>query len=92
MVTGPSPNPVVLVQWRGSNGGTGPVDSGYWYDQLYYATNAAMTDAQGRYELTQLPAGTYHLKAARGGYDKRTLRRFQLQPVVTFRYRLERRP
>jgi hypothetical protein len=27
-----------------------------------------MTDAQGRYELTQLPAGTYHLKASRGGY------------------------
>ena len=26
------------------------------------------TDAQGRYELTQLPAGTYHLKASRGGY------------------------
>jgi len=26
------------------------------------------TDAQGRYELSQLAAGTYHLKAARGGY------------------------
>jgi len=26
------------------------------------------TDAQGRYELAQLPAGTYHLKAARGGF------------------------
>jgi protocatechuate 3,4-dioxygenase beta subunit len=29
---------------------------------------STMTDAQGRYELTQLPAGTYLLKAARGGY------------------------
>src|SRR3954469_14339266 len=30
--------------------------------------SSTMTDAQGRYELTQLPAGTYHLKATRGGY------------------------
>lgn len=29
---------------------------------------ATMTDAEGRYELTQLPAGRYHLKARRGGY------------------------
>jgi 5-hydroxyisourate hydrolase-like protein (transthyretin family) len=29
---------------------------------------STMTDAQGRYELTQLPAGTYLLKATRGGY------------------------
>ena len=29
---------------------------------------ATMTDAEGRYELTQLPAGRYHLKASRGGY------------------------
>jgi Carboxypeptidase regulatory-like domain len=29
---------------------------------------STLTDAQGRYELTQLPAGTYHLKATRGGY------------------------
>jgi 5-hydroxyisourate hydrolase-like protein (transthyretin family) len=29
---------------------------------------ATMTDADGRYELTQLPAGRYHLKARRGGY------------------------
>ena len=29
---------------------------------------STMTDARGRYELTQLPAGTYHLKATRGGY------------------------
>lgn len=29
---------------------------------------STMTDAQGRYELPQLPAGTYHLKATRGGY------------------------
>jgi hypothetical protein len=27
-----------------------------------------MTDAEGRYELTQLPAGRYQLKATRGGY------------------------
>src|SRR5919197_1510071 len=27
-----------------------------------------MTDAEGRYELTQLAAGRYHLKATRGGY------------------------
>ena len=29
---------------------------------------ATMTDAEGRYALTQLPAGRYHLKAKRGGY------------------------
>ena len=29
---------------------------------------ATMTDAEGRYELTQLPAGQYQLKASRGGY------------------------
>ena len=29
---------------------------------------STMTDAQGRYELAQLPAGTYHLKATRGGF------------------------
>jgi 5-hydroxyisourate hydrolase-like protein (transthyretin family) len=29
---------------------------------------ATMTDAEGRYELTQLPAGRYQLKATRGGY------------------------
>src|SRR5262245_4159226 len=30
--------------------------------------SSTMTDAQGRYELAQLPAGTYQLKATRGGY------------------------
>lgn len=29
---------------------------------------ATMTDAEGRYELTELPAGRYQLKASRGGY------------------------
>jgi hypothetical protein len=29
---------------------------------------ATMTDAEGRYELAQLPAGRYQLKARRGGY------------------------
>ena len=29
---------------------------------------ATMTDAEGRYELSQLPAGRYYLKASRGGY------------------------
>lgn len=29
---------------------------------------ATMTDAEGRYELTELPAGRYQLKATRGGY------------------------
>ena len=29
---------------------------------------ATMTDAQGRYELSELPAGSYHLRATRGGY------------------------
>jgi 5-hydroxyisourate hydrolase-like protein (transthyretin family) len=32
------------------------------------APAATMTDAQGRYELTQLAAGRYQLKATRGGY------------------------
>lgn len=31
-------------------------------------TEVTITDAQGRYELTQLPPGQYHLKASRGGY------------------------
>lgn len=39
-------NPVVLVQWNGVNGGAGPVSSGTWYDWLYYATNAALSNAQ----------------------------------------------
>jgi hypothetical protein len=29
---------------------------------------STITDAQGRYELAQLAAGTYHLRATRGGY------------------------
>lgn len=29
---------------------------------------ATMTDAEGRYELTELPAGRYQLEATRGGY------------------------
>ena len=29
---------------------------------------ATVTDAEGRYELTRLPAGRYQLKASRGGY------------------------
>jgi len=29
---------------------------------------STMTDAQGRYEIDQLPAGSYQLKASRGGY------------------------
>ncbi|HEX4566285.1 MAG TPA: carboxypeptidase-like regulatory domain-containing protein, partial [Vicinamibacterales bacterium] len=31
-------------------------------------TEVTMTDAQGRYELSPLPAGQYHLKASRGGF------------------------
>lgn len=48
-LTGPAPNPTVLVQWRGYNGGTGVVSTNvntYWYDFAYYATNAAMTNVQ----------------------------------------------
>jgi hypothetical protein len=48
-VTGPALNPVVLVQWHGYNGGPGAVPTnspGYWYDFVYYATNAAMTNEQ----------------------------------------------
>jgi 5-hydroxyisourate hydrolase-like protein (transthyretin family) len=39
-----------------------------WSAKDQSGPTSTMTDAQGRYELTQLPAGTYHLKATRGGY------------------------
>jgi len=39
-----------------------------WNAKDQSGPSSTMTDAQGRYELTQLPAGTYHLKATRGGY------------------------
>ena len=39
-----------------------------WSAKDQSGPTSTMTDAQGRYELPQLPAGTYHLKATRGGY------------------------
>jgi hypothetical protein len=39
-----------------------------WSTADHSGPTATMTDAQGRYELTQLPAGRYQLKASRGGY------------------------
>lgn len=39
-----------------------------WSNKDLGAPAATMTDAEGRYELAQLPAGRYHLKARRGGY------------------------
>jgi len=39
-----------------------------WNAKDQSGPTSSMTDAQGRYELAQLPAGTYHLKATRGGY------------------------
>jgi hypothetical protein len=39
-----------------------------WSAKDQSGPTSTMTDAQGRYELAQLPAGTYHLKATRGGY------------------------
>ena len=39
-----------------------------WSTAEHGGPAATMTDAQGRYELTQLPAGRYQLKATRGGY------------------------
>jgi hypothetical protein len=39
-----------------------------WSAKDQSGPSSTMTDAQGRYELTQLPAGTYHLKATRGGF------------------------
>jgi len=39
-----------------------------WSAKDQSGPTSTMTDAQGRYELTQLPAGTYHLKATRGGF------------------------
>ena len=39
-----------------------------WSAKDQSGPRSTMTDAKGRYELTQLPAGTYHLKATRGGY------------------------
>jgi len=44
---------VRMIEWS-SRDGSGPA--------------ATMTDADGRYELTQLPAGQYQLRASRGGY------------------------
>lgn len=39
-----------------------------WSNAALGGPAATMTDAEGRYELTQLPAGRYQLKARRGGY------------------------
>jgi membrane-associated protease RseP (regulator of RpoE activity) len=39
-----------------------------WSTSDFSGPAATMTDAEGRYELTQLPAGRYQLKARRGGY------------------------
>lgn len=39
-----------------------------WTAKDQSGPTSTMTDAQGRYELTQLPAGTYQLKATRGGF------------------------
>jgi hypothetical protein len=39
-----------------------------WSAADHSGPTATMTDAQGRYELTHLPAGRYQLKATRGGY------------------------
>jgi hypothetical protein len=39
-----------------------------WSTADHSGPAATMTDTQGRYELTQLPAGRYQLKATRGGY------------------------
>jgi 5-hydroxyisourate hydrolase-like protein (transthyretin family) len=39
-----------------------------WNTKDHNGPVSTMTDAEGRYELTELPAGTYHLKASRGGY------------------------
>jgi hypothetical protein len=44
---------VRMIEWS-SRDGSGPA--------------ATMTDADGRYELTQLPAGQYQLRASRGGF------------------------
>jgi hypothetical protein len=67
-VAGPSPNPVVLVQWRGYNGGPGAVSTNgntYWYDFACYATNAAMTNAQNIGSATE-----YAPLAAGGSYEQ----------------------
>src|SRR3954470_16125285 len=39
-----------------------------WSTADHSGPAATMTDAQGRYELTQLPPGRYQLKATRGDY------------------------
>src|SRR5688500_14413258 len=39
-----------------------------WSTADHSGAAATMTDAEGRYELTQLPAGRYQLRARRGGY------------------------
>jgi hypothetical protein len=67
-VTGPAPNPTVLVQWHGYNGGPGAVPTnspGYWYDEVYYATNAAMSNQQGVASAVE-----YAPLAAGAGYEQ----------------------
>lgn len=39
-----------------------------WSTGDFSGAGVTMTDAEGRYELTQLPPGRYQLKATRGGY------------------------
>lgn len=43
-----------------------------WSTADHSGPASTMTDAEGRYELTQLPAGRYLLKATRGGYVELT--------------------
>src|SRR5437773_2679247 len=40
VVTSTFPNPTVPVSWAVTNAGTGPVNTGFWYDAVYFSTNA----------------------------------------------------
>jgi CARDB len=64
VVTSTVPNPTVPVRWAVTNAGTGPVNTGGWYDRVYLSTNATLdgsdTDFGGPFENFVLPVGGFY--------------------------------